>query len=49
MIAGHFAKQYDAILPFIKERKLDHWGDNKTIQKAIKQKEEPKKLKEIPN
>jgi hypothetical protein len=27
----------------------DHWGDNKTIQKAIKQKEEPKKLKEIPN
>jgi hypothetical protein len=36
-------------LHFIKERKLDHWGDNKTIQKAIKQKEEPKKLKEIPN
>jgi hypothetical protein len=36
MIAWHFAKQYNAILPFIKERKLDHWGDNKTIQKAIK-------------
>jgi hypothetical protein len=27
-------------LAFIKERKLDHWGDNKTIQKTIKQKEE---------
>jgi hypothetical protein len=38
MIAWHFAKQYNAILHFIKERKLDHWRDNKTIQKAIKQK-----------
>jgi hypothetical protein len=38
MIAWHFAKQYAAIMAFIKEHKLDHWGDNKTIQKAIKQK-----------
>jgi hypothetical protein len=39
MIAWHFGKQYDAILHFIKEHKLDHWGDNKTIQKAIKKEE----------
>lgn len=29
------AKQYDNILPFIEERKLDIWTHNKTIQKAI--------------
>jgi 3-methyladenine DNA glycosylase AlkD len=39
MIAWYFAtalaKQYEAILPFIEEKKLDVWTHNKTIQKAI--------------
>lgn len=39
MIAWYFAtalaKQYDASLPFIEQRKLDAWTHNKTIQKAI--------------
>lgn len=39
MIAWYFAtalaKQYDAVLPYIEERKLDKWPHNKTIQKAI--------------
>ena len=39
MIAWYFAtalaKQYDAILPYIKNRSLDKWTHNKTIQKAI--------------
>ena len=39
MIAWYFAtalaKQYDAILPFIQEQRLDIWTHNKTIQKAV--------------
>lgn len=39
MIAWYFAtalaKQYDASLPFIEQRKLDAWTHNKTIQKAV--------------
>lgn len=39
MIAWYFAtalaKQYDAILPFIQEQRLDPWTHNKAIQKAI--------------
>lgn len=39
MIAWYFAtalaKQYDASLPFIEQKKLDKWTHNKTIQKAI--------------
>lgn len=39
MIAWYFAtalaKQYDAILPYIENRRLDKWTHNKTIQKAI--------------
>ena len=39
MIAWYFAtalaKQYDAVLPFIEEHRLDPWVHNKTIQKAI--------------
>ena len=38
MIAWYFAtalaKQYDAAIPFIEERRLDVWTHNKTIQKA---------------
>lgn len=39
MIAWYFAtalaKQYEAVLPFIEERRLDPWVHNKTIQKAV--------------
>ena len=39
MIAWYFAtalaKQYDATLPFIQEKRLDDWTHNKAIQKAI--------------
>ena len=29
------AKQYDAVLPYIEEHRLDAWTHNKAIQKAI--------------
>ena len=32
--ATALAKQYDQILPFIEERKLDVWTHNKAIQKC---------------
>ena len=39
MIAWYFAtalaKQYEAVIPYIEERRLDVWIHNKTIQKAI--------------
>ena len=39
MIAWYFAtalsKQYESVVPVIKEEKLDKWVHNKTIQKAI--------------
>lgn len=39
MIAWYFAtalaKQYEATIPYIQEKKLDKWVHNKTIQKAI--------------
>lgn len=39
MVAWYFAtalaKQWDATLPFIKEKRLEVWTHNKTIQKAI--------------
>lgn len=39
MIAWYFAtalaKQYEAVLPFIEEKRLDDWTHNKTIQKSI--------------
>ena len=39
MIAWYFAtalaKQYDAIVPYLQEKRLDPWTHNKTIQKAI--------------
>ena len=39
MIAWYFAtalaKQYDEIIPYIENRKLDKWTHNKAIQKAI--------------
>lgn len=39
MIAWYFAtalaKQYDAVLPYLTERRLADWTHNKTIQKAV--------------
>ena len=39
MIAWYFAtalaKQYDRILPYLQENRLDPWTHNKTIQKAV--------------
>lgn len=39
MIAWYFAtalaKQYDAVLPFIEENRLDKWTHNKAIQKSV--------------
>lgn len=39
MIAWYFAtalaKQYDSVLPYIEEQKLDAWTHNKAIQKSI--------------
>ena len=39
MIAWYFAtalaKQYEVILPFIEEKRLDDWTHNKTIQKSV--------------
>ena len=39
MIAWYFAtalsKQYDSILPFIEEKRLDDWTHNKAIQKSV--------------
>ena len=39
MIAWYFAtalaKQYEAVLPFVEERRLAVWTHNKTIQKAV--------------
>lgn len=33
--ATAFAKQYEASLPYIENRRMDRWTHNKTIQKAI--------------
>ena len=39
MIAWYFAtslaKQYEAVLPYLKQHRLDPWTHNKTIQKAL--------------
>jgi len=39
MIAWYFAtalaKQYDSVLPYIEEKKLDKWTHNKAIQKSV--------------
>ena len=33
--ATALAKQYDAIIPFLENRRLDTWTHNKTIQKCL--------------
>ena len=39
MIAWYFAtalaKQWDTVIPYLEERKLDRWVHQKTIQKAV--------------
>ena len=39
MIAWYFAtalaKQYEAVLPYLKEKRLDDWVHNKAIQKSV--------------
>lgn len=39
MLAWYFAtalaKQYDSIVPYIEQRRLDRWVHNKAIQKAV--------------
>ena len=39
MLAWYFAtalaKQYEAVIPYLTEQRLDKWVHNKTIQKAI--------------
>ena len=39
MVAWYFAtalaKQYDAVLPYIENRRLDTWTHNKAIQKSV--------------
>ena len=39
MIAWYFAtalaKQYESILPYLEEKKLDDWTHNKAIQKSV--------------
>ena len=50
MIAWYFAtalaKQYDAVLPYLEERRLDAWTHNKTIQKAVESYRIPEERKE---
>lgn len=49
MVAWYFAtalaKQYEAALPFIEERKLDVWTHNKAIQKAAESRRVPEERK----
>ena len=39
MVAWYFAtalaKQYEASVPYLEEKRLDKWTHNKTIQKAV--------------
>lgn len=50
MIAWYFAtalaKQYDSVLPFLEERRLDQWTHNKAIQKAVESNRITKEQKE---
>ena len=50
MIAWYFAtalaKQYDAALPYLKERRLDDWVHRKAIQKAVESYRIPAERKE---
>ena len=44
--ATALAKQYDAALPYIEQRRLDEWTHNRTIQKAVESFRVPEEHKE---
>lgn len=44
--ATALAKQYESVLPFIKERLLERWTHNKAIQKAVESRRLTEKQKE---
>lgn len=44
--ATALAKQYDAALPYLRERRLDAWTHNKAIQKAVESRRLPPERKE---
>lgn len=44
--ATALAKQYEAVLPFIKEKQLDDWTHNKAIQKSVESNRITKEQKE---
>ena len=44
--ATALAKQYESVLPFIKERRLERWTHNKAIQKAVESRRLTEKQKE---
>ena len=50
MVAWYFAtaldKQYDAVLPFLRDGRLDPWTHNKAIQKAVESRRIPDEKKE---
>lgn len=50
MIAWYFAtalaKQWDAVLPYIEDRRLDVWTNNKAIQKSVESRRITKEQKE---
>jgi len=51
MVAWYFAtalaKKYDETIKYIKERRLDEWTHQKTIQKALESRRIPEKCKKI--
>ena len=51
MIAWYFAtalaKQYDAVFPYIVNRRLDDWTHQKTIQKAVESNRIPEERKAV--
>ena len=51
MVAWYFAtalaKQYDAVVPYITENRLEKWEHNKAIQKAVESRRIPLERKEF--
>lgn len=51
MVAWYFAtalaKQYDAVVPYITENRLEKWEHNKAIQKAVESRRIPQERKEF--
>lgn len=51
MVAWYFAtalaKQYDAVVPYLRENRLEKWEHNKAIQKAVESRRIPLERKEL--